>query len=586
MATIEEAIHIGRQAHQAGNFPAAEKIYKQILEHSPQHPDALHLLGLMAHQVGKNDIAVELIAAAIQASPQNPLYFNNLGEACKALGKLELAEKAYRQATNIADSASDVWLNLGNLLLQQERLDEAVEIFQKCLQLNPEFVSAKINLATALIERGDGAEALEVLEQLLKDFPKNAHLHSHYGLALQRTGQDNPAKHYLKAIELAPNEAEFYYQLASTSPNSLKPEHVANLQRIADSKSSHVDAAHFALGLYHQSQQQHAPAWQAFSAGNAALQGEYLRQENETLTQRIVAQYDAPFFSTCPNDTAPAQTDRAQTDRAQTDSAQTDRAHSERAHSERAGSERAGSNSDNATGVPIYIVSMPRSGSTLVEQILASHPLAHGLGESRVLHRIQKMLIAGDTQGRDFPMAAANMTSELLQQLRLELYRNTFDKSDGANWVIDKTLDNHRFLGLVAQLQPTARIIVCHRDPRDIFTSCFSHRFKNLPHTRSLEDLEHYYEQFQQLVTHWETTLPLPIHTVQYEQLVEAPDSVTRQLVAFCGMPWSDDCLAFERGNKVVKTASLDQVRKPIYKTSVGRWEPYAEFLSGIHFTV
>ncbi|MFT7641430.1 MAG: protein O-GlcNAc transferase, partial [Pirellulaceae bacterium] len=106
MATIEEAIHIGRQAHQAGNFPAAEKIYKQILEHSPQHPDALHLLGLMAHQVGKNDIAVELIAAAIQASPQNPLYFNNLGEACKALGKLELAEKAYRQATNIADSAS------------------------------------------------------------------------------------------------------------------------------------------------------------------------------------------------------------------------------------------------------------------------------------------------------------------------------------------------------------------------------------------------------------------------------------------------------------------------------------------------
>jgi Tfp pilus assembly protein PilF len=101
VATIEEALQTGMQAHQAGNLPAAEKIYKQVLQHSPQHPDALHLLGLMAHQVGKNQIAIDLIDAAIRVSPQNPLYFNNYGEACKALGKLEQAEQAYRQATEM-----------------------------------------------------------------------------------------------------------------------------------------------------------------------------------------------------------------------------------------------------------------------------------------------------------------------------------------------------------------------------------------------------------------------------------------------------------------------------------------------------
>jgi hypothetical protein len=145
--------------------------------------------------------------------------------------------------------------------------------------------------------------------------------------------------------------------------------------------------------------------------------------------------------------------------------------------------------------------------------------------------------------------------------------------------VIEKTLDNHRFLGLIAQLQPNARVIICQRDWRDVFVSCYSHRFKNLPHTRKLDDLQHYYEQFQTLVKHWESVLPLPIHTVHYEQLVESPDSVTRQLVDFCGMPWSEECLEFQQGKDIVKTASLDQIRKPIYSTSVGRWQTYAKFL-------
>jgi hypothetical protein len=378
----------------------------------------------------------------------------------------------------------------------------------------------------------------------LRDFPENAQLHSHYGLALQRTGRGNPREHYLAAIQFEPKQAEFYYQLASVSPASLTAEHVANLNQITNSDPAQSAAAHFALGLNFQDRQQYESAWQSFTAGNLSQEGSYLRVENETLTKQIVDQYTSSYCAAS-ND---AQLGCTEND----------------VHQQR---------------VPIYIVSMPRSGSTLVEQILASHPQAEGLGESRILHQIQRLLVQGDTQGRDFPAAANNPTSELLNELRLELHRQTFGQTNDAQWVIEKTLDNHRFLGLIAQLQPNARVIICQRDWRDVFVSCYSHRFKNLPHTRKLDDLQHYYEQFQTLVKHWESVLPLPIHTVHYEQLVESPDSVTRQLVDFCGMPWSEECLEFQQGKDIVKTASLDQIRKPIYSTSVGRWQTYAKFL-------
>ena len=504
----------------------------------------------MAHQVGKNQVAADLIGAAIKVSPTNPLYFNNFGEACKALGRLQQAEGAYRHATKIAPAATDVWLNLGNLLLQQDRYDEAIEVYRECLALDPKFASARFNLATALLEHGDPDEAIELLESLLKETPNNAQLHSHYGLMLQRTGTGDATAHYLKAIELQPNEAEFYYQLASTAPEQLEPEHIADLKSMI-ATDPNADAAHFSLGNYYHIQGDHQSAWQAFTAGNQAQShtqrsqsgppnetsqpSGYMRQQNETLTQRIVKQYCQGFFAT------PAQEER-----------------------------------EDYT--PIYLVSMPRSGSTLVERILASHPEASGLGESRVLHQIQKLLVAGDAQNRDFPMAAADLTIEQCQQFGHEIEKRTHASRD-TRWTIDKTLDNHRFLGLIAQLQPNARVIVCQRDPRDIFVSCYSHRFKNLPHTRNLQDLQHYFEQFQILVEHWKTALPLPIHTVHYEALVKSPALVTRQLVDFCGMPWSEECQNFHKGKGTVKTASIDQVRKPIYTSSVGRWQAYADFL-------
>ncbi|MFT4252360.1 MAG: sulfotransferase [Caulobacter sp.] len=220
---------------------------------------------------------------------------------------------------------------------------------------------------------------------------------------------------------------------------------------------------------------------------------------------------------------------------------------------------------------PIFIVGLPRSGTTLVEQILASHPCVFGAGELADIPRMVKSLRP------DYPQCFETMDDEALDELAGE-YLAQIDRLAGPEpaRVTDKMPINSLHLGLIAKLFPGARIIYCRRDPRDIAVSCFVELF-DLEHdyTTDFEDFAGYFLEHERLMAHWRQVLPIPIRELRYEDLIADPETVIRDLVSHCGLDWDPACLDFQATERTVQTPSRWQVRQPIYQTSMGRWRRY-----------
>ena len=243
--------------------------------------------------------------------------------------------------------------------------------------------------------------------------------------------------------------------------------------------------------------------------------------------------------------------------------------------------DRAGSQPE----LPVFIVGMPRSGTTLVEQILASHPQVHGAGELDYMRQITQALperLAPDSVGgqQTFPECAAKIDTALAERIAEEHLQHLREHSASALRITDKTPSNFLRLGLIALLFPKARIIHCQRDPLDTCLSCYFLRFgQGQAFAYDLDDLGRYYRDYARLMEHWRRVLPSPLLEVPYEALVADQEGWSRRLIAFLGLDWDDRCLAFYRSERQVKTASVWQVRQPVYASSIGRWRRYAKHL-------
>ena len=234
----------------------------------------------------------------------------------------------------------------------------------------------------------------------------------------------------------------------------------------------------------------------------------------------------------------------------------------------------------NPSARPIFIVGMPRSGTSLAEQILASHPDVYGAGEL--------MDFAAVAQGLGFDHAHSSGFTARLASLNdaessryVEAYLQSIDRlSNGERYVTDKLPYNFLHLGLIQILFPNARVIHARRDPMDSCLSCYFLAFIGThPHAYDLEDLGVYYREYERLMTHWHDVLSLPILDVQYEEAVEDIEATCRRMIEFCELDWDDRVLDFHQSDRVVRSASYDQVRRPVYRSSVGRWKPYEAWL-------
>lgn len=234
-----------------------------------------------------------------------------------------------------------------------------------------------------------------------------------------------------------------------------------------------------------------------------------------------------------------------------------------------------------ASEVPVLIVGMPRSGTTLVEQIISSHPAAFGAGELDHLRDLARRLPIVLGTKNPYPECLGKLTRASAKRLGNAYVRILTARGKGDfERVVDKMWANFLRVGLAAMIVPGARVIHCRRDPMDTCVSCFFQNFSYpLPFVHDLGDLGFYYRQYSRLMDHWRAVAPLPMLEVDYEALVADQERVSREIIGFCGLPWHDDCLSFHRNKRIVATASHQQVRKPIYASSIGRWRRYAAHL-------
>jgi tetratricopeptide (TPR) repeat protein len=530
-----------------GQLDEAILHYRQAIRLQPSRGPAYLNLASALQLQGRLQEAAECLRDFLSRQPQYPEGQYNLGNVLVAMRRLEEAAVHYQEAIRLQPNFPQAHNNLGSVFLELGKVDEAIEHFALAVRLQPDYVDAYVNLGSALHQRQQVAAAVEAYLQLLRIQPHNALAHNNLAEAYLELGDTPQAQIHLR--EALRNDPAFVQPLLHLAANGFYSDAEPGIEqikaRIMDPHLSHDLASrlHFVLGYLLDLAGATDEAFDHFSRANA-LRRSVLKQNGTAYDarahsqriDRLIAFFSPEFF--------------------------------ERTRG-----------FGLMTEVPVFIVGMPRSGSTLVEQILSQHSQVHGAGELKDVSRLVTELPAKLAAANSYPECLAELNAATARDLGGAHLRELTRRGGSAARVTDKMLDNYLYLGLLAALFPRARVIHCKRDPRDVCLSCFFQFFKGLSFTWDLDDLGRHYREYERLMAHWRTVLPLPMLEVAYEDVVADLESISRRLVAFCELEWEDRCVRFHENQRLVQTISRVQVRKPLYTSSVGRWRRYAAHL-------
>jgi len=571
MNRIQQAI----AAQRAGNPVQAEQLCRQALAHDARDFDALHILGALCAQRGDYSEAEQLLARALSIDPRVPPCLHNYGNVLSRLKRYEEAIAYYKQALALAPNFAPIYSDLGNAQKELGRMEEAIASYQKALALNPNFPSALGNLAQALMDLKRLDEAAGLLQRATALAPDNPHTIKLLGrLALERDELEAALGHYRRAVAIKPDQADaycgignalkdlgrqqeateaycraieldpgkpgFYVSLAECKKFSPGDAHLALMESMAAKELPASDRMNldFGLGKAYADLADHRRAFEHLLAANAAMRATLRYDEKAT----------ADLF------------DRI-----------------ERIFSPELMAARAGAGEPSRR--PIFVIGMPRSGTTLVEQVLASHPAVHGAGELFAFQAVVETIAA---QRGGYPDCVAALAPADIGRIGAAYLDRLARIAPEGERVTDKMPSNFLYAGLIHLALPNAVIIHSVRNPIDTCLSCFTKLFKPGEQSFSYElgELGRYYVRYRRLMQHWRRVLPAGrMLEVRYEDVVGDLEGQARRILAHCGLPWDERCLAFHKTDRPVRTASAMQVRQPIYATAVERWRVYEEFL-------
>jgi tetratricopeptide (TPR) repeat protein len=532
-----------------GRSAEAEEHLQRALALKPAAANALNNFGLLCMEQGRLEEAERLFREALKREPRAIRTLNNLAVMLKQAGRLDDAEQLLVKALEIEPHDVGTHTNFGDVLNALARYPEALRQLEEALRLDPCCAEAHNNLAVTLKELGRQAESISHLERALQINPTYTPALNNLGNALVSRGQvGEGTEKFLRVLELDPDDVPAVFALATSTRHAFADPEVRHMQDLLDRPrlgANNRELIHFALATVLDKRGSHDEAFAHAIAGNQSKKANYRRRgvgfdqaAHRLFCNEVLELFSSDGFSRLPS---------------------------------------SGLDSEE----PVFVVGMPRSGTTLVEQILASHSRVFGAGELDNIPQLVADLPGLLKSPQSYPRCLDRLDATAARTIAQRQLQRLQELGGGASRIVDKMTINFLHLGLIALLFPKARIIHCRRDPRDICLSCFFHNFASpgLSFTFALEDLGFYYQQYERLMEHWRRVLPMPIFEIRYEELVREPEKWTRALLDFCGLEWDERCLAFHQTERPVKTASALQVRQPMYTRSVGRWKPYETHL-------
>ncbi len=538
------ALNLGLAYLHQGRFDDAERILSRAVELDPSSGRAWHSLGLCAETRNDETAAIAAFSRGIHHAPAFTDSHLRLGRILAGRGDIGAAKRLYEQALAVAPDFYDLHLALGHLLSQIAanggEYEQAYAVYARAEALQPN--DARLHYAYGWLKFSEGktGEAIDRYRRALDVDPGYQEAMAGYATVLEREGRFDEARVILQpALNVdTPHSLVLLAdsQLAKTPDQ--KQRSVGRMQaHVANEKNRHWRCdLYFAIGKLLDELKQYDAAFENFDAGNALERKPFDDDGNAGFFARIKSTYHPTRVAVLPRAT-------------------------------------------NKSPLPVFIVGMPRSGTSLVEQIIASHPQAYGAGELTAVNHLMTYF-ERHTGVSAFPEGAAEVTPAMMETLGSNHLAHLKQIGGDALRVTDKMPHNFICLGLIAQMLPGARIIHCRRDPIDTCLSIYFQHFNtHHPYASDLAALGPYYRQYEQLMAHWRETLPLPMLEIQYEDLVADQDGWSRKLIDFVGLPWDDACLSFFDAKRTVNTPSYDQVRRPIYTQSVKRWKHYEKHL-------
>ena len=481
--------------------------------------------------------AVTFFRDLIRLEPRHATAHSNLGAALCKLGRYKEAESHFREAIKIAPDFADAHSNLGNLLRWNGESTESERWLRRALKLNPRFEDARVNLGLTLAFMGRTRDANAQFEKVLKVAPRNPDALVGLAFVAKTEGRfDEASAHFKRALEINPKlPGALAGQAGLRKMTAADGAWIEAAEQLATGGIGALDEAElrFAMGKYCDDVGNFKRAFESYKRANELLKPmaePYARDAHRQFVDDLIRLYSRETL--------------AQREAGSVDSAR-----------------------------PVFVVGMPRSGTSLMEQIIASHPSAQGAGELEFWMEAVRVHAAAIRQGRLDEPARKKLAEGYLRLLE--------SFSSDALRIVDKAPVNSDHLGLIHSIFPNARIIHMQRDPIDTCLSCYFQQFSlSMTFTMDLSDLAHYYREHRRLMAHWHEVLPPgTILKVPYEELVADQEGWTRRVLEFIGLGWDEHCLEFQETNRPVVTSSFWQVRQKIFRNSVMRWRNYERFI-------
>lgn len=561
-------------------FAKAAECYRKVIALRPDHAEAYNNLGNALRASGQPQEAIIEYEQAVERRENYAEAYNNMGVTLREMQKFEEAELAFRRAVGIRPNYVDAANNLANLMIFHKRYDEALRLLGELLKTHPKDPKTLVNVARAQLMRGSHQQAERAVKAILKDNPDNVealNLYGQicheldrfdealksfehalslrpndlealnfYGIILKSVGRLDDARNtFIKALEIQPRALGAYSNIVDlekfTPDNPLFVAMKQMVERAKNPEHERFMAMHFALGKAYDDMGEYEKALHHFAIGTRLKRAQLTYDEADVFKffDDIRATFNEEYFQKKPFEGLPS-------------------------------------------NLPIFIIGMPRSGSTLTEQIIQSHPDVYGAGEIKTLSACIGAVRMKYPSLPKYPAMARVMRPTQFAAIGERYLKAVGSYSETAKRVTDKLLTNYYFAGLINTLFPNAKIIHTMRNPVDSCLSSYTKLFKDdMPHSYDFREIGRYYGKYYELMAHWRKVLPAgAMMDVQYEDVVANTEEKAKEIIAFLGLEWDDRCLKFHESDRPVKTASVSQVRKPLYKSSVERWRRYGDGLN------